>query len=79
MYTKFDTGDILFYYTEEITIIVVMSNADGIRYINPMEPVDEDGKVITTYLSKSAISNSCYYLGNMNDISIDLIKQLKSK
>lgn len=68
--TKVNPGDVLYFAPEELTVLVVMSGDDGIRYIEPMNPqFDNNGKLETTYLSYDAMSEWTISLGSVDKIS----------
>lgn len=67
---KVQPGDVLYFTPEEMTIIVVMSGNDGFRYIEPTNlEFDNNGNIITTYVSYAAIGEWTVSLGNIADIS----------
>ncbi len=67
---KAQPGDVLYFTPEELTIIVVMSGDDGIRYIEPTNlEFDNNGHIITTYVSYAAIGEWTVSLGSISDIS----------
>jgi len=67
---KAQPGDVLYFTPEEMTIIVVMSGDDGIRYIEPTNlEFDNNGHIITTYVSYAVIGEWTVSLGNVADIS----------
>jgi hypothetical protein len=67
-------GEVLYFYPEELTILVVMSNDIGIRYIEPANPiVDVIGNVKTKFISYDALSEWTISLGSITDISAALM------
>lgn len=67
---KVQPGDVLYFTPEEMTIIVVMSGDDGIRYIEPTNlEFDDNGRIVTTYVSYAAIGEWTVSLGSIVDIS----------
>lgn len=64
------TGDLLFVYPEEMLIMVVMTNGEGIRYIEPMNPqFDDNGNVTSKYIDISDLSGRTFLLGHITNIS----------
>jgi hypothetical protein len=71
---KATPGEVLYIYPEELTILVVMAGDDGIRYIEPMNPqFDNNGNVITTYVSYATLSEWTVTLGSITNISATLM------
>ena len=67
-------GEVLHFYPEELTILVVMASEDGIRYIEPMNPqFDDKGNVLTTYVPYSTLSEWTISLGSITNISATLM------
>lgn len=76
--TKAQPGEVLHFYPEELTVLVVMANETGIRYIEPMNPqVDDKGNVITTYVPYSTLSEWTVSLGSIINISATLMGKSK--
>jgi hypothetical protein len=72
--SKAVVGEVLYFYPEELAILVVMAGDDGIRYIEPMNPrFDNNGSMITTYVSYSALSEWTISLGSITNISAILM------
>lgn len=71
---KIDTGDVLYIAPDDITILVVMANEMGIRYIQPMNPTfDELGNIKTEFISYSKLSAWTISLGSITNISATLM------
>lgn len=67
-------GEVLYFYPEELAILVVMAGDDGIRYIEPMNPqFDNNGNIITTYIPYATLSEWTISLGSITNISATLI------
>jgi hypothetical protein len=64
------SGELLHFYPEEITILVLMVNERGIRYIEPMNMTfDEQGNIETKFTTYEALSEWTISLGTVKDIS----------
>jgi hypothetical protein len=69
-----ETGEVLYFYPEEMAILVVMVGDDGFRYIDPMKPYfDENGNVKTFYASYESLSEWTTSLGSITNISATLM------
>jgi hypothetical protein len=69
-----NVGEVLYFYPEEMPVLVVITGDDGFRYINPMKPeFDNNGNVKTTYVSYAAISEWTTSLGSITNISATLM------
>jgi hypothetical protein len=67
--TKAQPGDVLYFTPEEMTILVVMSGDDGIRYIEPNRlEFDNNGAIVTTYVSYAALSEWTVSLGSIENM-----------
>lgn len=67
---KVQPGDVLYFTPEKMTIMVVMSGYGGIRYIEPTNlEFDDNGHIVTTYLSYADIWEWTVSLGNIADLS----------
>lgn len=67
-------GEVLYFAPEELSILVVMANEIGVRYIEPMNPkVDDLGNVKTKFISYDALSEWTISFGNIADISETLM------
>lgn len=76
--TKVEQGEILHFYPEELSILVVMTGDDGLRYIDPMNPkFDINGNIETTYISYAALSEWTITLGTVSNIA-DRLTEKKS-
>lgn len=76
---KVITGEVLYFIPEDLTILVVMTNETGFRYIEPMNPqFDDHGNILTIYVSYDALSEWTISLGSITNISATLMGK-KSK
>jgi hypothetical protein len=67
-------GEVLYFYPEELAILVVMAGDDGIRYIEPMNPeFDANGRMETKYVSYAALGEWTISLGSITNISATLM------
>lgn len=67
-------GEVLYFQPEDMTIVVVIVGKDGFRYICPPHlQFDDDGNLISTYVSYEALSEWTISLGTISDISASLI------
>jgi hypothetical protein len=67
-------GEVLYIYPDELAILVVMNGIDGFRYIEPMNPqFDNNGNIITTYVSYTSLSEWTVSLGSITNISATLM------
>lgn len=74
---KLSPGEVLYFYPEELPILVVMVGDDGFRYIEPMNPqFDDNGNVLTTYLSYDEIGEWTTSLGSINNILDSLMGKM---
>jgi hypothetical protein len=70
------TGEVLYFYPEEMAVLVVMTGDDGFRFIDPMKPeFDNNGCIKTTYTSYAAISEWTTSLGSITNISATLMNK----
>lgn len=75
---KATPGELIHFYPEELSILIVMAGDEGVRYIEPMNPqFDDKGNLITTYISYDALSEWTISLGTVNYIS-DRLTEKKS-
>lgn len=71
---KATTGEVLYFYPEEMAVLVVMAGDDGVRYIDPMNPqFDNNGNIITTYVPYAALSEWTVSFGSVMNISATLM------
>lgn len=71
---KAQSGDVLHFVPEDLTILVVMAGDDGIRYIEPMNlEFDNNGCIMTKYVSYAALSEWTVQFGSVSDISAKLM------
>lgn len=74
MEVEFEPGDIVYFYPESLTMCIVMSNDEGVRYMTPGEPItDEDGKVLTFFVSREVLMENCMLLGSITDLVSDIL------
>jgi hypothetical protein len=67
-------GDVLYFYPEEIPVLVVKSDDDGITYITPMNPkFDNLGNLRTSFISYELLGKWTISLGSVTNISATLI------
>jgi hypothetical protein len=67
-------GEVLYFYPEELTVLVVMAGPLGFRYIEPMNPqFDDHGHLITKYESYETLSEWTISLGSITNISATLM------
>lgn len=76
--TKATPGEVLYFYPEELAIMVVMAGDDGIRYIEPMNlEFDNNGCIVTKYVSYSALGEWTISFGSITNISATLTGKAK--
>ena len=72
-------GEVLYIVPKDLTVLVVMANEKGFRYIDPMNPqFDDMGNVLTVYISYESMSQWTVSFGSITNISATLMGK-KSK
>ena len=72
-------GEVLYIVPKDLTVLVVMGNEKGFRYIDPMNPqFDDMGNVLTVYISYESMSQWTVSFGSITNISATLMGK-KSK
>jgi len=72
-------GELLHFAPERKTMLVVMANENGFRYIEPMNPqFDDEGNVISTFVAYEALEEWTISLGTVASL-LHLYMGLESK
>lgn len=72
--TKATPGEVLYFYPEEMAILVVMAGDDGIRYIEPGNlEFDNNGAVVTKYATYATLGEWTISFGTLNNIAAALM------
>jgi hypothetical protein len=67
--TDTNAGDVLHFLPEKLTMLVVMSNEEGIRYIEPMDlEFDDNGNIITKFATYADISEWTISFGSVDNV-----------
>lgn len=65
-----EVGEVLYFIPEDMTILVVMANEEGVRYIDPNELEFEDnGSIKTLYAENAALDEWSVSVGPISNIS----------
>lgn len=68
--STYKVGELLFLIGEETSIMVVMSNEQGVRYYNPLKPeLDDRGNIKTYYASNTFLYEHATTLGTVELIT----------
>ena len=63
------SGDVLYFWAEETTLMVAMANKKGVRVYEPNNPeFTDDGNVVTRFASYAELNEVCIYMGNIGDM-----------
>lgn len=64
-----NAGDMLYFWGEDTTLMVVMANDTGIRYYDVKRPqFRDDGSIITTFATYETLDEVCSYMTHVDDI-----------
>ena len=64
-----NAGDMLYFWGEDTTLMVVMANETGIRYYDAKRPqFKDDGSIVTTFATYETLDEVCSYMTHVNDI-----------
>ena len=64
-----NTGDMLYFWGEDTTLMVVMANETGIRYYDVKKPqFKDDGSILTTFATYETLDEVCSYMTHVDDI-----------
>ena len=66
------SGDVLYFWAEETTLMVVMANDKGVRVYAPNNPeFTDDGNIVTRFASYAELDEVCSYMGNIEKVWFD--------
>lgn len=64
-----NSGDMLYFWGEDTTLMVVMANETGIRYYDVKRPqFEDDGSIVTTFATYETLDEVCSYMTHVDDI-----------
>ena len=64
-----NAGDMLYFWGEDTTLMVVMANETGIRYYDVKRPqFKDDGSIVTTFATYETLDEVCSYMTHVDDI-----------
>ena len=64
-----NSGDMLYFWGEDTTLMVVMANETGIRYYDVKRPqFKDDGSIVTTFATYETLDEVCSYMTHVDDI-----------
>lgn len=64
-----NAGDMLYFWGEDTTLMVVMANDTGIRYYDVKRPqFRDDGSIVTTFATYETLDEVCSYMTHVDDI-----------
>lgn len=64
-----NAGDMLYFWGEDTTLMVVMANETGIRYYDVKKPqFRDDGSIVTTFATYETLDEVCSYMTHVDDI-----------
>ena len=62
-------GDMLYFWGEDTTLMVVMASDTGIRYYDVKRPqFGDDGSIVTTFATYETLDEVCSYMTHVDDI-----------
>lgn len=64
-----NAGDMLYFWGEDTTLMVVMANETGVRYYDVKRPqFRDDGSIVTTFATYETLDEVCSYMTHVDDI-----------
>lgn len=73
-------GEVIYFTPEDMTILVVMANEEGVRYIDPNELEFEDnGSLKTLYAENAALDEWSVSVGPLSNMSAYLAAMQSKK
>ena len=64
-----NAGDMLYFWGEDTTLMVVMANDTGVRYYDVKKPqFKDDGSIVTTFATYETLDEVCSYMTHVDDI-----------